>query len=197
MHSRSRRLALSTVVGVCLLGGCQAPAPTPAPVPTYRCTPEAGGAEFECTQQQYDEMVAKDKLYAEAEAVYRKFHAEDLRIARAGGASQPTSVLLETTSGFFLEDSMEGYRSDRERGLTAHGGNRDIKSVTRLVGVSKGGSVAALRVCTDSTSIAIHEKGRYVGQGSINNDDLYFGLVDSRIKIIGVDGEQVDSCGSV
>ena len=54
-------------------------------MPSYRCTPEAGGAEFDCTQHQYDEMVAKDKLYAEAEAVYRKFFVEDVRIFRKGG----------------------------------------------------------------------------------------------------------------
>ena len=84
MPRLSGRLA-SSVVLACLLAGCQPPAPSPTPVPSYRCTPEAGGAEFDCTQHQYDEMVAKDKLYAEAEAVYRKFLAEDVRILRAGG----------------------------------------------------------------------------------------------------------------
>jgi hypothetical protein len=159
-----------------------------------RCTAEAGGAEYDCTPYEYDDMVAKDKLYAEAEAVYRKFLAEDERIARIGGVTEPTEVLLETTSGFFLKDAMVGYRSDKERGLTARDGERVIRSVVRLVGLSKGGSVAALRICTDSTSVRVFEKSKYVGKGSINRDDLYFGRVDERLVIIGVDGEQVKAC---
>jgi hypothetical protein len=100
MPRLSGRLA-PLVVLACLLAGCQPPVPSPTPVPSYRCTPEAGGAEFDCTQHQYDEMVAKDKLYAEDEAVYRRFLVEDIRIMRAGGVSSPTPELLETTSGAF------------------------------------------------------------------------------------------------
>ena len=196
MHPPRRRLTMSAVIAACLLTGCQAPAPTPAPVPTYTCTPEAGGAEFECTQHQYDEMLAKDKLYAEAEAVYRKFLEEDMRIARAGGVSDPTPVLLETTSGFFLEDSMAGYRSDKEEMLTVREGDRTIVSLTRMVGASKGGSIVALRACTDARTVRVFKRGAYFGTGLLTEDDLYFGRFGSQLKIIGADGKEVESCAS-
>ena len=98
MLSQPRRTAVSTaVLALALaLAGCQPATTTPTPVPSYRCTPEAGGAEFDCSQHQYDDMVAKDQLYAEAEAVYRKFFAEDVRILRKGGVQEPTEALLRT-----------------------------------------------------------------------------------------------------
>ena len=103
MLSQPRRTAVSTaVLALALaLAGCQPATTTPAPVPSYRCTPEAGGAEFDCSQHQYDDMVAKDQLYAEAEAVYRKFFAEDCGL-RAGGSASPPDCW--TTTGFLRID---------------------------------------------------------------------------------------------
>ncbi|HSK31998.1 MAG TPA: hypothetical protein VK903_00805, partial [Propionicimonas sp.] len=100
-------------------------------MPSYRCTPEAGGAEFDCSQKQYDDMVAKDKLYAEAEAVYRRFLAEDIRIMRAGGVPTPTPVLLETATGAFLDDVMAEYTDMRDLGLRAEGSDPVIVALTR------------------------------------------------------------------
>lgn len=198
MLSQPRRTAVSTaVLALALaLAGCQPATTTPAPVPSYRCTPEAGGAEFDCSQHQYDDMVAKDQLYAEAEAVYRKFLAEDLRIARAGGLSQPTSVLLATTDGVFFDDVMVGYRSDKKAGLTARGGDRVIERIDRVPGTSKGGSLATLRVCVDSSSIEVLRRGEPIGFGLVSQDDLYFAMRGQRLKIIGADGKEVRSCES-
>ena len=83
MPAISVRLATAVFCMCVASAGCQA-ADTPPPQPTYTCTPEAGGEPFTCSQYQYDEMVGRDALYAEAEAVYRKFLAEDVRIMRAG-----------------------------------------------------------------------------------------------------------------
>ena len=195
MPNLSGRLA-SIIVAACLLTGCQPPAPVPTPVPSYRCTPEAGGAEFHCSQKQYVDMVAKDKLYAEAEAVYRKFLAEDIRIARGGGVSEPTEELLATATGAFLNDLMAGYREDKSQGITVRGGDRMVKTLTRLVGVAKAGSSVALRVCVDSSSVEVFRAEKRVGSGLITSDDLYFGRADGVLKILGADGEEVKSCGS-
>ncbi|WP_377103174.1 hypothetical protein [Propionicimonas sp. T2.31MG-18] len=164
-------------------------------MPTYACTPEAGGAEFSCSQQQYDEMVAKDKLYAEAEAVYRRFLQEDLRISRTGGTESATSVLLETTAEAFLKKALEGYRQDRAEGLSARGGDRVVRSIERLAGVSKGGSLVALRACVDASSVTVYKAGKYVGKGLVTRDDLYFKRIGSALKVIGADGSEVSSCG--
>ncbi|HEX5334760.1 MAG TPA: hypothetical protein VFW55_02695, partial [Propionicimonas sp.] len=99
-------------------------------------------------------MVAKDKLYAEAEAVYRKFFEEDVRIYRAGGVDQPTAVLLETAHGQFVEDSMDLYR-----GLIADSrrleGDVRLVSLVRKPGISKELSVAVFAVCTDARSAKV------------------------------------------
>lgn len=189
----SGRLA-SIVVLACLLAGCQPAAPVPTPVPSYRCTPEAGGPEFDCTQHQYDDMVAKDKLYAEAEAVYRKFLAEDIRIMRAGGVLEPTPALLETASGAFLADVMEEYVEMHKLGLRAEGQDPVLVQLVRQPGRSKGGSVAVLTSCIDSTETAFVRSGKVQKHGPIARDTVYFGPAGAAMRIIGADGGKVPRC---
>ncbi len=193
MPTLSGRLA-STLVAACLLTGCQPSAPTPAPVPSYRCTPETGGAEFECSQKQYDDMVAKDKLYAEAEAVYRKFFEEDVRIFRLGGITEPSAVLLETTMGDFQTDSMALYNSFVKEGRKSLGGVIKLARLDRVPGASKGGSVVALRACVDASSTTTVRKGSDPEKGGFGSDLLYFGRSGGVLKIQGADGEAVESC---
>lgn len=190
----SGRLA-SMVVLACLLAGCQPAAPVPTPVPSYRCTPEAGGPEFDCTQHQYDEMVAKDKLYAEAEAVYRKFFAEDVRIYQAGGLDEPTPVLLETTHGQFLQDSMDLYRALRAESKRLDG-EVHLVSLTRKAGLSKESSVVVLAVCTDARDAKVIKRGREIGSGFLIEDWMYFGRFEGVLKIQGADGQQEGRCAS-
>jgi len=192
MQAWSRRLlpVLALVVAV----GCTPAAPTPSPLPSFRCTPEAGGAEFDCSQAQYDEMVAKDALYAEAEAVYRKFLAEDTRIMRAGGVAEPTDVILETTSGAFLEDVMSQYREFEQEGLKAEGSGPDLISVKRAAGNSKAGSLAAMVTCVDGSSFEFIRDGKSVSRGTAVQNENYFSRVDGVLKVIGADGRQVEAC---
>ncbi len=189
----SGRLA-SIVVLACLLAGCQPAAPVPTPVPSYRCTPEAGGPEFDCTQHQYDDMLAKDKLYAEAEAVYRKFLAEDIRIFRAGGVTEPTAVLLETTTGAFLEDSMALYSSLKADSRRLVGGEIKLTYLGRKPGVMKEASVVAMVACVDARTTEVREKGKRVSAGQLVEDLLYFGLFNGQVKIQGADGQREGEC---
>jgi len=163
-------------------------------VPSYRCTPEAGGAEFHCSQKQYVDMVAKDKLYAEAEAVYRKFFEEDVRIFRAGGITKPTPVVLETTTGDFQVDSMDLYNSFVREGRKSVGGDIRLARLDRVPGASKGGSVVALRACVDASSTTTVRHGSSPEKGGFGSDLLYFGRSDGTLKIQGADGEAVESC---
>ena len=192
MPNLSGRLA-SIIVAACILTGCQPPAPTPSPLPSYRCTPEAGGAEFDCSQKQYDDMVAKDKLYAEAEAVYRKFFDEDVRIYRAGGVDQPTAVLLETAHGQFVEDSMDLYRGLKADSRRLQGDVR-LVSLVRKPGISKESSVVVFAACTDARSATVLEHGKAVGHGFLIEELIYFGRFDGILKIQGADGQQEGKC---
>jgi len=194
--SRSTLRAGLAALALAAVAGCQPPAvvPTPAPTPTFTCTPEAGGDAYECSQAQYDEMLAKNELYAEAEAVYRKFLAEDIRIMRAGGVMEPTPVLLETTTGAFLEDVMSDYRLAKKMGTRVAEGDRKLEWIRRLAGVSKGGSIVAIAACVDSTSSRFFVGDRYVGRGLLNRDDLYLARSEGLLRIIGADGEEVETC---
>jgi len=195
MLIRLWRLAVATTVAACLLTGCQpATTPTPTPAPSYSCTPEAGGDEFSCSQHQYDEMVAKDKLYAEAEQVYRRFMTEDSRILQAGGVTQPTVELLATTSGAFLDDAMATYKDLRKGGVRASGEQPVLKYFRRIRGVSKAGSVVAASTCVDGTGLKFMSGSEMLGRGQISLDHNYFGLVDGQLKLVGADGTQVGSC---
>ena len=196
MVSRSGRYAVSVLVACVLLAGCQpVSTPLPAPTPSLRCTAEAGGAEYDCTPYEYDDMVAKDKLYAEAEAVYRKFLAEDVRVLRAGGASAATPVLRETTTGAFLADTMDYYRSLKDQRSTLVGGEVRLTALVRQPGIAKGGSVVALKACIDASSARIRMDGRDGGPGRKGSDVLYFGRIDGLLKIQGADGKEGDECG--
>lgn len=177
------------------LAGCQSAPPAPAPTPTFTCTPEAGGDPFPCSQFQHDEMVAKDALYTEAEAVYRRFLAEDVRIMRAGGVSEPTKVLLETTTGAFLEDALLDYRQLKRDGTTARGEDPDLVWVRREPGKSKMGSQVAMSTCVDGRGLEFRQADRAIGTGRIARDVTYFSRVKGDLKVIGADGEQVTSCG--
>ncbi len=194
MLSRPRRLAVTVGIAACLLAGCQAPTPTLSPAPSFTCTPEAGGAGFSCSQHQYDDMVAKDKLYAEAEAVYRKFFAEDSRILRVGGVSGPTEVIKQTTAGAFLQDSMDYYRSLLDERSKLVGGEIALTNLVRVPGVSKGGSLVALRACIDASSARIQLHGKDIGPGRKGVDLLYFGRFDGVLKIQGADGQEGQTC---
>lgn len=200
--------ALAAMLAAVLLAGCQpgtpttAPTPTspsastvsPVPTPTYQCTPEAGGEATPCTQIHYEEMKAKDRLYAEAEAVYRQFWDEVVRIMRQGGATEPTKVLLMTTDGFQLEDVMKNLSELVEDGTVARGEAPEIEWVRRLPGQSKSGSIVALSTCVDATGWGFYEGKELVIQGGVAIDEIYFRRIDGVLKIIGTDGDEVETC---
>ena len=198
--------ALAAMLAVVLLAGCQpgtAPTPTspsassvsPVPTPTYQCTPEAGGEATPCTQIHYEEMKAKDRLYAEAEAVYRRMFEENIRVSRAGGVSEPTPVIKETADGAFLEDLMDDFMQMVDEGLSARGDDPELV-VKRAPGVSKQGSIVALSVCVDATGWSFYAGNKKVLPGRVGQDIVYFSRLGDALKIIGADGEFVDSCDS-
>ena len=199
--------ATAAMLAAVVLAGCQptatptSPTPTspsastvsPVPTPTYQCTPEAGGEETPCTQIQYEDMKAKDRLYAEAEAVFREAFAENIRISRAGGVTEPTPVMLRTMDGFYLEDVLSLFQGQHERGTVAKGDDPQIVTVERLV-QSKAGSIVALAICVDATGWGFYKGNKRVTDGGIAIDDTYFSRVDGTLKMIGADGKEAKSC---
>ncbi len=189
----SRLRLLTTLIAACLLTACQPAAPEITPEPSFQCTPEAGGEPYECSARQHEEMVAKDQLYTEAEAVYRKFFEEDTRLLRSGGTKKPTKELLATATGAFLEDSMEYYRYVSHRRARLVGGTIKL-DLTRAAGLAKGGSLVALRACIDASSAKLVVAGKKQGTGHRGVDIVYFGRIGDDLMIQGADGEDDAKC---
>jgi hypothetical protein len=163
------------------------------PMPTFLCTPEAGGDESPCTQAQYDEMKAKDALYAEAEEVFREYFAENIRISRAGGVTEPTEVILATTTGAARESVMEAFSALAKRGSRADGKDPTL-ILAREPGVSKGGSAVTLLACVDARGWAFYKDGKVVSEGRAAEDRVYFIQTDDGLKMAFVEGRWVDTC---
>ena len=83
------------------------------------CTPEAGGAKAPCSEQQYQQMKAKDALYAEAEQLYRTYQAEFLKVIRAGGSDKLTPELEAVIGSEDVEKAVVGQlKYFKDRGLS-------------------------------------------------------------------------------
>lgn len=146
--SRRSRSLVVVLVGVALAGCSAAPVASPTPSPTYACMPEAGGEAVPCGPIEYEQSQRRDALYAEAEAVYRRFWAEMRRVELS-----PTPVLtpeLEaTTSGAYREmlnellEQSRGYQRVSEE-------EPQLAWVKRLPGLSRSGSIVALRTCSEN-----------------------------------------------
>ncbi len=86
------------------------PSPSVSPAPSYTCSP-SGGTPSPCTQSDYEKTQERNQLAAEAEQVYRRYFAEEVRILRAGNVTNATSEMKATLTGDALDDSLALYRS--------------------------------------------------------------------------------------
>lgn len=180
------------------LAGCigQVPvSPSPSPASTFRCTPEAGGSEAPCSEQQYQEMKAKDALYAEAEQVYRTYQAEFLKVIRAGGADKLTPGLEAVLGSDDVRKVVAGeLKLFKKDGLSIRGPGAKIVKATRRPSFLKNGSVATIDFCVDSRDTDIYEGSKRVNQGILGKDTTYFRQVDGSLKIVFIVGDEVKSC---
>ena len=188
-------VAAVAVVLVC--AGCvpQAPGPLPQATPSFSCTPVAGGTPYPCYENQYQETAAQNKLYEQAEAVFRKFNAENERIYRAGGVREPTPVILETTTGKALDSAMSNYQDLLNDGIRLVSGNSRVAWIKRIPDLVQDGSEATIEVCSDISEEVMQAKGkkRYkVGQDK--DERYYLSTVDGRLKLGMVEYKWVKTC---
>lgn len=180
-----------------VLAGCTPTAPptTSAPTPTFLCTPEAGGAESPCSQQDYEKMKARDAQYEEAEKVYREFRAEYERVVRAGGSTSLSPKLKQVIGNQDLAKSLASQlRMFKAQGLHIEGPGLEIKSVTRRPGVEMNGSSVAIEFCSDGSSTAIKRGNTKVRSGGIANETAFFRDSGSGMKIVATTYEEVKKC---
>jgi hypothetical protein len=192
---RSATVAATAALALC--AGCvQQPSPSPLPqaTPTYSCTPVTGGTPYPCYENQYQETSAQNALYEQAEAVVRKFSAEDERIYRLGGIASSTPVIEETLTGPLLKSTMENYMDLKKEGTRMTAGHFEIASIERL-GEVKNGSIAALKVCSDVSDVQMRtgqKKPYRLGLDLTNT--FYFYRVDSSLKMGDATYEWIKAC---
>jgi predicted acyl esterase len=138
-------------------------------------------------------MKAKDRLYAEAEAVYRRILDESTRIIRAGGVTEPTEVILATTEGKARDDFMATFESFAEDGLRAIGDDPTL-AMRREPGISREGSIVALRVCVDSSGWSFYRGDKLESRGRVGEDRVYFSRFGENLKAVYVEGRWVEKC---
>ena len=186
-------LALATTL-LALAGCTPATTPTPTPIPTFRCTPETGGTDYQCTEHDFTQMQAKEAAYTEAERVLRAFIAEDSRITFHSTEAAPSDLMKTLIGGNLLEVRTNLYRSIREDGLTGGPGDTRIVWLKRSPGTAKGSSVVALEACNDASHIVVNQNGRPVGQGRVVRAMYFFQKDGERIKIWDFDTKEGATC---
>ncbi len=179
--AKSSVLVLSLLSALGLLAGCAPGAPVSQP--TYSCTPEAGGTPFPCAKVQRDEYDKLDALYAEAEAVYRKYLAEDERIWRAGGVDQATPAIQETLTGEALSTEVAFYKTLKQADVRLDGGKVELSWMRRVPDEVRPGMVVALQVCVDQHTALMVSKGETPESAGYFSDTANFVRDEGRLKI--------------
>ena len=183
-------LSMGAVTVACT--GPAQPSPTPTPSPTFACIPEAGGDPVPCGPIEYEQAQKRDKLYADAEAVYRRYWTEMNRLATE--KSPPFTDVLESTTAGKFRDNVVALLSPEHHAVRVSGQSK-LERVARLPGLSRDGSTVALLVCTDSRD------GTYVDASSgaalpgiVSEQRLFLGPAGGSLRIVNSEIREIDQC---
>ena len=183
-------LSMGALTGACT--GSVQPSPTPTPSPTFACIPEAGGDPVPCGPIEYEQAQKRDKLYAEAEAVYRRYWAE---LGRISFLEKPsfTSELEATTTGAFQERARVIVDPSRHRRQLS--GDVRLVRVSRLPDLSRSGSTVALLLCADASRATFLAPGESDAvAGKVYETRAYFIPVDGSLRIVDSELREVATC---
>jgi hypothetical protein len=190
--AKSFVLVLSLLSALGLLAGCT-PA-DPAGQPTYSCTPETGGTPFPCYKVQRDEYDKLDALYAEAEAVYRRYLAEDERISRAGGVDEATPAMQETMTSTVAAQALETYRTFKRDRMRIEGGALRLSWIKRQPKKLRPGMAVAFLTCIDGSSARLVQAGSADLPVGFISGTVQLARDGETLKVALIDGDQVTSC---
>ena len=182
------------IAALIALAGSGCTQPDPNAKPTYACTPSDGGTPQPCYKAEHDLQAKEDALYAEAEAVYRRFTAEDERIYRMGGIGEPTPELLALTTGEFLTDSMIIYRAWKQTKSRLVGGKIRTAWLKRAPESATPDSQVTMRDCRDASTARLVTPGERPVSAGYTSDVLHFTGEPGSLKISSALGKEVDKC---
>ena len=186
------------LVGLLILTGCApaqstaAPAPTPT-VPT--CTPLDGGTPFPCTQADFDSLAEQRALYDEAEAVVKRFAAEDVRQAADWRLREMTPEFEATTTGDFRAVVLEIIRQDRAEESRRIAGSAGLSWIRPAPKEARDGSLAVLEACLDTSVETYVTKESSTPSNGVPVVHTFHLVRDgSQLKISNVESLRVEAC---
>lgn len=185
-------LALTISLTSCATTPTQTPT-NPGAQPTFSCTPEAGGTPTPCHEHEYQQSQTRDKLYTQAETVYRRIIAEEERIYRAGGITEPTPGMQDTLTGEALTNSLTEYRSLAADKIKAVGGEFQLKYLRRVPGLVRGTSIVTLQACIDASTVNLEEPTT-TSRGLITLHRAFFSQHGDAIRANYTEWKEVSTC---
>lgn len=193
MASHPRLSLLSSALACSVLVACAGLSPaSPTLSPAYRCVPEAGGDPVPCGPIEFEQAQARDALYAEAEAVYRRFWTEWERLY----AFESPAVSLEieaTTAGSFLKYVEAEFAAPSYARRVA--GNARLVRLARYVGGSHSGFTVSLNACWDSSGVTFSPRGGGPETtGGAVDENVFLSRLDGVLKLVEAESETVRQC---
>ena len=194
MASHPRLSLLSSALACSVLVACAGLSPaSPTLSPAYRCVPEAGGDPVPCGPIEFEQAQARDALYAEAEAVYRRFWT---RVGAALRFRIACSVSLEieaTTAGSFLKYVEAEFAAPSYARRVA--GNARLVRLARYVGGSHSGFTVSLNACWDSSGVTFSPRGGGPETtGGAVDENVFLSRLDGVLKLVEAESETVRQC---
>lgn len=156
---------------------------TPGPTTSASATPSASPTP------------SQEELTKKAQAAYQIAFDEYERLARAGGADQPSAKMLEVEEGRYLEQDMALLSYQKKEGIKVVGGQTMTRS-RPAPSASKGGSDErlTLQICEDRRpSRAVYPDGRE-GPNRLWQGFAYGKIVDGKVKLTDIDTKEVQQC---
>lgn len=167
------------------------PGSTPTPSPSVpQASPTASPSP---TRTESPEEQKQREAFEAAEKAYRANWAESGRLSMAGGADKPTQVLLDTSKGSYLDDTMLSLRGIKENKLRASGPGK-------ISWVRHGGYSATkitLRTCEDYRNAVLRKKNGdvYTPEGTrVYDQTIDVVLTGGTWKLSDQDTQEVKSC---
>jgi hypothetical protein len=190
--SRRSRSLVVVLLGVALAGCSPAPVAAPTPSPTYGCVPEAGGDPVPCGPIEFEQAQQRDALYSEAEAVYRRYWAEWIRLEQLPDPTL-TPELEAVTAGDFQQRVVRLLAGAQGRPRLS--GDPELAWIRRLPGLSRAGSVVALSSCTDASHVRFVNPDGEPTPGLTNEHRLYLSRDEGgSLRITDSEFRAVASC---
>ncbi|HEX5908417.1 MAG TPA: hypothetical protein VFY56_15485, partial [Propionibacteriaceae bacterium] len=157
---------MGAVTALCL--SAAACTPTGLSTPTTSPTPSASPTETKLERQTRLDFEA-------AEKAYRTFNAEYVRLARAGGAKQPSQLLKDTASGPYLTDAATALRQQYQAKARSTGEFE--------IGYVHSGTYSpqelTLNTCEDGSAIRIYNRaGKLLGTGTAGTKTVHVRQLD-------------------